>query len=205
MEATPERFANRCLPLRLANESGWEIVLGQSVTATWDGGKGKEAIRLDQEAQVAASHFGEGILTFHVPFVFRTPEGWNLWVQGPPNAPRDGLQALSGLVETDRTAATFTMNYAFTRPTRVRFEAGEAIGFLTPMPRTLEDWEPELRALESDPRLAEEHRAWAEDRGAFLEELPVPGSQANRERSQGDYARAANARRVRLKGFESRR
>jgi hypothetical protein len=37
----------------------------------------------------AISHFGSGILTWNVPYLFRTPPGYNLLVRGPANWPKD--------------------------------------------------------------------------------------------------------------------
>ena len=49
----------------------------------------------------AISHFGHGVLTFHVPVISRTERGWDLMVSGPINAPKDATAPLSGVVETD--------------------------------------------------------------------------------------------------------
>ena len=38
MEATDDRWANRCLPLLMANESGWWLLNPCGFTAVWDGG-----------------------------------------------------------------------------------------------------------------------------------------------------------------------
>ena len=46
------------------------------------------------------SHFGEAVLTFSLPYLFRTPRGVNLWVKGPSNWIKDGIQPLEGIVET---------------------------------------------------------------------------------------------------------
>ena len=63
------------------------------------------------------SAFGEGVLTFHINGLFRTPPGWNLWVGGSPNSPKDGIYPLTGVIETDWSPYTFTMNWRFTRRT----------------------------------------------------------------------------------------
>ena len=74
------------------------------------------------------SHFGEGVITWNIPFLFRTSPGYNLLVRGPSNWIKDGVQALEGIVETDWAVQTFTMDWKFTRPRRwVRFEADEPI------------------------------------------------------------------------------
>ena len=49
----------------------------------------------------AVSHFGHGILTFHMPCLFRTEPGVDLMVQGPINRPKDAIAPLSGIIETD--------------------------------------------------------------------------------------------------------
>ena len=38
MDATPEAFAYRCLPLNIANAHGWEILSPCGFEAVWDGG-----------------------------------------------------------------------------------------------------------------------------------------------------------------------
>ena len=89
--------------------------------ARWNGGAGPDAveigsIRAPSRERAPVSLFGQGALTFHVDGLFRTPAGWNLWVGGPPNAAKDGIAPLSGVIETDWSPYTFTMNWRFTRP-----------------------------------------------------------------------------------------
>ncbi len=152
-------WANRCLPLLMANESGWVLLNSQAFTATWTGDRGKEAIRIEFDDADASepwtrSLFGYGILTWTIPFLFRTPPGWNLLVRGPANWPKDGACALEGLVESDWSVATFTMNWKFTRPGHpVRFEAEEPFCMVVPMRRgALECFRPEMRDIRSAPR-----------------------------------------------------
>ena len=86
------------------------------------------------------SHFGNGVVTFSIPYLFRMLRGINLWVKGPCNYIKDGVQPLEGIVETDWLPATFTMNWKLTRPHhRVRFERGEPICMLVPVPRGLSE------------------------------------------------------------------
>lgn len=174
MDATPESFAYRCLPLNIANAHGWEVATPCALEAWWDGGAGVEAvhIRIEGEADpvtAPVSIFGQGVLTFHVAGLFRTPPGWNLWVGGPPNQPKDGLFALSGVVETDWSPFTFTMNWRFTRPLhKVRFEAGEAVAFFFPVERSaLESFEPRFAPLEAAPELEASFHEWSRSREAF--------------------------------------
>lgn len=158
MDASPERFAYRCLPLNIANAHGWEILSPSGFSATWNGGAGLDAITVTPDAGMRApalSHFGTGVLTFTLPCLFRTEPGFDLMVQGPINAPKDAIAALTGVIETDWAPYTFTMNWIFTRPnTAVRFEAGEPFCHVFPIQRgTLEDITPELHALSEAPEL----------------------------------------------------
>ena len=100
IEATDQRFARRCLPLMMANQAGWFVLGSHSVRVTWDGGPGMEALRLEflsgEPPYPALSHFGAGILTFTVPYLFRTPPGWNLLARGPPTGRKTGPSPLRG-------------------------------------------------------------------------------------------------------------
>lgn len=194
MAATPSAYAYRCLPLNIANAHGWEVLSPCAFTAMWDGGEGKEAIHIDSAAPQhlrPLSHFGSGVLTFHILGLFRTEPGWNLWVGGPPNRPKDGIYPLSGVVETDWAPYTFTMNWCFTRRDwPVQFAEGEPICFFHPLPRgAVESCEPEFRALDSDPETAAHYRHWVEGRGKFIRDLRVEGSTARQEKWEKFYYR----------------
>ena len=159
MDATDQRFANRCLPLLMANQSGWVLVSRHALTATWDGGHGKDALTVEVTAGLppfpAVSHFGGGVLTWHVPWLFRTPPGWNLLVRGPANQPKDGVCVLEGLVETDWSPATFTLNWLLTRPGTVAVAVGEPVAMIVPQRRgDLEQFDLVACDVAADPELA---------------------------------------------------
>jgi len=179
MDDTPESFAYRCLPLAIANMHGWEISNPAGFAARWNGGRDVRdiEIRLDDAAQPAAevpvSLFGQGTLTFHVPGLFRTEPGWNLCVGGPPNAVKDGIAPLTGVLETDWSPYSFTMNWIFTRPGQwVRFEQDEPIAFFFPVQRTaIETVEPSFHAIEQAPDLQAMFEQWRESRDAFQQRM----------------------------------
>ena len=74
---------------------------------------------------------------------------------GSPNSAKDGVAPLSGVIETDWSPYTFTMNWRFTRRNHwVRFEANEPICFIQPVQRAaLERMDPKLVPLASNPDL----------------------------------------------------
>jgi hypothetical protein len=192
MDHTNQRFAYRCLPLNIANSHGWEIGCDETFEATWNGRPDLEAIKirtLDNVQAPAISHFGHGVLTFHVPCVFRTEPGWNLMVMGPPNRPKPAIQALAGIIETDWAPYGFTMNWMFTEKHRpIQFMKGEPFCFIFPVQRgAVESCEPEIRAMKTEPELLKQHLVWSGSRGTFLEELAVPGSAAEAQKWQRGY------------------
>ncbi|HEX5760300.1 MAG TPA: DUF6065 family protein [Thermoanaerobaculia bacterium] len=197
MDASPERFAYRCLPLVVASQAGWFVVQDVAVRACWNGGERSEDLVVEQDPPappVALSHFGCGVLTWHIPFLFRTPPGYNLLVRGPANLPVDGAFPLDGVVETDWAVATFTMNWLLTRPGDwVVFPKGQPIAMIAPQARfEVERFDPVIRPIASAPELSRAHRAWSEDRRRFNRDLQEPGSAAHRAGWQRHYFQGAS-------------
>ena len=200
MDATPDAFAYRCLPLNIANSHGWEILNMRSFEAVWSGevAPGAIDIRFDPTEPVPSgahvkpmAHFGSGVLTFELPMMFRTPPGWNIWTMPPVNRFKDGIQALSGIIEADWSPYTFTMNWMFTRPGRtIRFATGEPIAHILPIKRGhVERFEPEIRSMYDDPDCLEQNRLWRESRSGFIDALEKREADAVKEKWQKAYYR----------------
>lgn len=194
MDATPEHFAYRCIPLSIANASGWELHLPFSFQAVWFGGGGLQDIQLNgadpRMHTMVTSHFGSGVLTFHTGWMFKTPPGWAVWVRGAPNTAKDGIAPLDGLVETDWLPFPFTVNWRFLKPGVVRFEAGEPFAFITLVPHALLDGvTPRVRPLESDPDLKTAFEGWQAGRADFARRLREREASAVAEKWQRTYVR----------------
>jgi hypothetical protein len=214
MDETNDRFANRCLPLLMANQSGWVITNDVAVTVCWTGGQGLDALQVrhgrGRGLPLAGSHFGYGILTWKIPFLFRTPQGWDLWVRGPSNAPKDGAAPLEGIVETDWASASFTMSWKLTRPgLSVTFDSDEPICMVSPHRREeLERFSPRIVPLRADATAHRRHEEFARSRRAFLADLrgSSPAQAWQRHYVQGRHASGEQAeqphrRRLRLDDF----
>ena len=175
MDGSPSRYAYRCLPLLIANQNGWLICTPEDVDVVWDGGDTVESLHVECDGAVALSHFGLGILTWRIPYLFRTPPGFNLYVHGPPNYPKAGLSPLEGIVETDWSVATFTFNWQVVDPGRtVGWKAGEPICMITPVRRgEVEAFEPVRMSIDDDPALKAQYEEWQTGRDEFLEEQPT--------------------------------
>jgi hypothetical protein len=197
MSGTGNGRPNRCLPMLIANQSGWELHNRCGFTATWVGdGHGADVmIKADTRGTdqfLPVSHFGSGILTWHLPMLFRTPPGYNLLVRGPANRPKDAIFPLEGVVETDWASASFSMSWKLTRKLMpVRFEVDEPFCMIVPQARAgLEEFAPEVRRIESDEDLQRKHALVLSSRNAEKQIEQVARVAAGEPVEwQGDYAR----------------
>ena len=178
MDAFMDRHAYRCLPMTMANSTGWEILCPVGFTAEWNGGDNQRDITITPDHpfpefdDFVKSHFSQGVLTFHPGYLFRTPDGWSMWAGGPPNHVKDGIAPLAGLVETDWLPFPFTMNWLFTRPGRVRFVKGEPFCFITLMQdKLLETVEVVQKSMARDSELTGQYEAWRARRDEFNTKL----------------------------------
>lgn len=218
MDGTPDSFAYRCLPLAIANAHGWELLSPVGFKARWRGGQGAESveIKLDpgpHDGDVPVSLFGQGTITFHVEGLFRTSPGWNLWVGGSPNAAKDGIAPLGGVIETDWSPYSFTMNWRFTRKNHwIRFEENEPFCFFFPVERRpITEMAPQIRPIEDAPEMKAAFDMWSKSRDAFQKWVRETAPTAPADQWQKLYYRgiepdgtpgaADHAAKLRLKPF----
>jgi Family of unknown function (DUF6065) len=187
-------FAYRCTPLAIANRSGIELCLRWGVSMRWDGGDTIQSLEIVPETELIASHFGSGIVSFVIPYLFKTPRSWSLWVLGPANDPMDGIAPLEGVVETAWSSMTFTMNWRMTAIDQwVHFVSGQAIGRVVPVRISAmrELWLEEKGKMDLPPRKRRAYDAWAKNRDAFLERLKKRDREAEQQGWQKTYHRGA--------------
>jgi hypothetical protein len=195
MDKFNDRHPYRCLPLSIANTTGWEIQSRVSFRARWNGGPRKEDIvveplgRANEDiSRFVVSHFTEGVLTFHTGWLFRTPPGWSLYCGGAPNHVKDGIFPLAGIVETDWLPFPFTMNWRFTRPGEIIFEQGEPFCFIFPMQTgAVDSTEPVARPIHEEPELEKEYQTWSRMRSTFLAGLGAKDPEVMRQIWQRFY------------------
>lgn len=198
MDATVDRFAYRCLPVAIANQVGWDILCPVAFTAKWNGREGIDAIKIKyqgQESPLISSHFGHGVLTFTLGYLFRTSKSHNLWVKGPTNCPKDGIAPLEGLIETDWAPFSFTMNWKFTRPRhKVQFDAGEPICRILPYPRHyIRKFDPQIQNIHNNTKLFGQYDAWRKTRVAFNADLKDADSDAAKAKWQRTYMKGQDS------------
>lgn len=148
MDETMDGYAYRCLPMTYASQHGWAIRAPYDVEVVWDGGIYPDSTKIicgryAPGGQVFADNgTGNGIVTFHMNVIPRTSPEWSLWMLPPPNLVIPGASPLSGIIESDWTFASPTMNWKLTDPGRtVIFKKGDPVIFFIPIHKTyLEDF-----------------------------------------------------------------
>ena len=119
------------------------------------------------------SQFGEGIITWNTPFLFRTkPAGSRLLVCGPINYFKANAHPLTALIESDWMSMSFTMNWKIMVPDQpVRFEEGEplfqAIPLVGNVCADLEGASVSYQRLMENPEIYQAYQAWDEGRRGF--------------------------------------
>ncbi len=194
MDDTNQGFAYRCLPLSIANTHGWAVRCHASFRVYWTGGNAETDLVIQATdgalpALLPTNIFGHGILTFHIHALLETESGWNILCMGPPNAPKDGISPLMGVIETDWSPYTFTMNWKVTRPhTWIYFQKDEPYAFLMPVQRNgVEDFQPTLEMIDPDSEKGQAHYTWTASRTDFNKDLKQAGSQAQQDKWQKYY------------------
>ena len=181
MDASTQRFAYKCVPLVMANTSGYAIACPFNLRVRWNGSEAHDSIEiecLDPEhaehvPEFFASHFGSGILTFRMPWIIRSDtEGVGVEITGPPNEWIPGLYPLQGLVQAWGHASSATMNWRLMYcDTDFFIPAGYPIAFIRAVDfqliKSLEVQVCEFKDME--PEFIEDYNGWHAQRTAVLQ------------------------------------
>jgi hypothetical protein len=141
------KHAYFCLPLVIGNQYGFGIKSLKTFSVEWNGGEFKNDTKVEilehgdnPSYQTINSHFGMGTVTIQNRFTFRTPPGVNLMTINPPNYWIDGIQHMTGVIETDNLRRDFTFNLKVTRKNeKIIINKGDFIGCVLPIPRYFVD------------------------------------------------------------------
>ena len=197
MDDFPDRHAYRCLPLSIANASGWEVLCPVPVEIRWNGGMAKEDIEVIglKELPGAApiehfcrSNFSRGIITFHLDYVIETEPDWGIMATGPFNDPKPDAAPLTGIIESEWLPYPFTMNWQLLRPGITRFEEGEPFCFFLPVPlRVLPNTDIHIHRLSDDGELQARHNQFRDARNDFMARVNAGDQEAIKEAWQRHY------------------
>ena len=197
MDDFPDRHAYRCLPLSIANASGWEVLCPIPLEVNWNGGMAVEDIQVTGLKDLPAgapvdhfcrSNFSRGIITFHLDYVIQTEPDWSILATGPFNDPKPTAAPLTGIIESDWLPYPFTMNWQLTHPGVTRFEEGEPFCFFLPVPkRALPNTELQIHRLADDANMQARHNQFRDARTEFMERIHAGDQDAIKEAWQRHY------------------
>lgn len=161
MDESPKKYVYRCIPLVAANTMGWELLNPIDAEVQWTGGPMNTDLQVQQSQRDKfgpVSHFGVGMVTWYVPFIFRTSSDLGLIVTGPANHEHNMAVPLDAFVRTDWLPFPFTMNWRITEKNqKVFFKKGEPIARILPYPiAMLNETKLDIVELSSDPEFLAE-------------------------------------------------
>jgi hypothetical protein len=145
-------------------------------TAEWNGGPLESDLVVtiinppesnnEESHKITATKYGHGILSFVPDFIVRTSPGVSTYVRGVPNLVANGIQPLDGVVETDWLAFTFTYNFKFIKPGKIKFEKGQPLFSFFPVERGyVEQFETLVSGVEDYPEFKKEYDRYSNHRG----------------------------------------
>jgi hypothetical protein len=166
MDATYNKHAYQCLPLTVANVTGWELILQQDVVVQWDGGNTVPKILEGEkfEGRALAIPSIIGMMSFTTGWAFNTEDGYSTWISGSPNYFIDGAVPLTASIPSYWWPDEFNMNWQITKVGEpVLFPAGMPIMHFTIYPNTLlESTEIVVENLWDKPDLMTARRSYGD-------------------------------------------
>lgn len=166
--------AYQCVPMNIANQSGWVVLNPVEFCAIWDGGPTNKSLQVhyheESKINYAMSHLHNGTLTIMPDFIIKTPEGISTLIRGVPNHPIQHITPLEAVVETDWLPFTFTYNFKFNFPGEVIFKKGDPLFVFTPVKRTeIEQYTVTTKPIDKESEFGKEYFKYENSRREMLD------------------------------------
>lgn len=176
MDDTYNKHAYQCLPMTVANVSGWELVLDEDLVVIWEGGNSVVKVLsggTQKDRQVAHPSM-IGIISLSTGWAINTEEGYATWVTGSPNYFIDGAVPLAATIPSSWWPDEVQMNWKITKVNEpVTFPAGTPYCFFTIYPEALlESVEFEVSNIWDKPELIESRVKYSDMKMKNQEENP---------------------------------
>lgn len=167
MDDTIHKYAYRCLPLQIANTTGWELLAPSDFLISWNGSNHKNGLHVhfeNKSDKFAVSTFGWGIVTIHPGYLFKSSENVDMLVTGAPNFYVDYMSPLTGIVETFWCPFTFTMNWKLYKPGTFQFKKGDPLCFILPIQHDYSSLDVDMMDINDDTEVKQKFDEWASER-----------------------------------------
>ena len=152
------KTATACLPMSIANQTGFAIVSLSDFTMRWDGGHEPSSVSITCDDKVIEGFYGHGedhvygnvkqmiapfysgMISIKHDFFLRTPPGVNLFVTQVPNNFIPATVPVSAMIETDNAVRDWVFNLKITVPNiDIHIKKGDPLIGLIPIPRFFAD------------------------------------------------------------------
>lgn len=152
------KTATACLPMSIANQTGFAIVSLSDFTMRWDGGHEPSSVSITCDDKVVEGFYGHGedhvygnakqmlapfysgMISIKHDFFLRTPLGVNLFVTQVPNNFIPATVPVSAMIETDNAVRDWVFNLKITVPNiDIHIKKGDPLIGLIPVPRFFSD------------------------------------------------------------------
>jgi hypothetical protein len=176
MDNTYNKHAYQCLPMTVANVSGWELILQQDVVVQWDGTNNPPEVLegeiLNSRAVVIPSIIG--IMSFATGWAFGTEDGYSTFISGSPNYFVDGAVPLSATIPSFWWPDEFNMNWKITKINEpIVFEKGMPFMYFTIVQNNLlESVQFKVENLWDKPDLMDKRMSYGEAKMKKNQEEP---------------------------------
>lgn len=152
----------RCVPLSVANQIGWDIILDRKIVVAWSGGNEREHVTVIEGHESAKSHFGSGTVTLDVGYTWHTPENTQLLVMPVPNDDNyNKFQSLTAIIESDKLKYPWFLSIRLINRGYTTIEAGTKLCRVIPI--SIGNYEDITVKIEEEPEEFVEYRAWQAD------------------------------------------
>lgn len=125
-----------CLPFKIANSIGWDIVLPFDFNATL---LDDNSIKVEVEEKyqyLFSDKIGNGILAMQIPYFIECSKDCFIHVRGPINIYKQNLYPLEAFVESDWFHSYMTMNWKIIEKNKqIKFNKNESICRIIPYPK----------------------------------------------------------------------
>jgi hypothetical protein len=125
-----------CLPFKIANSIGWDIILPFDFKATL---LNDNSIKVEVEEKyqyLFSDKIGNGILAMQIPYFIECSKDCFIQVRGPINIYKQNLYPLEAFVESDWFHSYMTMNWKIIEKNKqITFNKDESICRIIPYPK----------------------------------------------------------------------
>lgn len=175
MDETPNKYAYRCLPMTIANSTGWDLFATDDFVVSWNGSAHQDDLQINFASNnthpFITSSFGSGIITVHTGVLFRTDREWDMMVMGSPNHIVEWATPLAGIVETWWNDFTFTMNWKLHQAGSFTWDKNIPLCRVLPIPHDYDNIEISMNAIELNPVQHDRYKEWERSRCEIIDEI----------------------------------